>query len=258
MITRINLLNKRPSIGWFLVLNDKRSAIAVLVLVLSFTAAAQDQNTQSQLTLSRLKTLTSVGLYNSVDQIAPDSKVVGSPYLNDDWRSTNIILNGNENINNYLVKYNIHSDMLEIKVNDEVRGLEGNKVKSFSFVLADQSYRTFLRASNFESVEELSGFVEVLEEGKIALLKKLSVTIIRPDYSVQLNVGSRDTRIVQKETFYYSDEKSIWEVPTSKKKLLKLFEDQKDRVSEFIETNNINLKNEDELRSVFSFYNNLD
>jgi hypothetical protein len=255
MIIRINFLKKRPSVGWSLFLSNKISGIAVLVLMLSFTVSAQDKNTQSQLSLSRLKTLKSVGLYNSVDQIAPESKVIGSPYLNEDWQNANITLNSNENINTYPVKYNIYSDMLEIKVANEVKGLDGNNVKSFSFVLADQFYRTFLRSSSFKN-GELSGFVEVLVGGKMKLLKKVFVTVLPPDYSVQLNVGSRDTRIIKREIFYYSDEESIQEIPTSRKKILKLFEDDKERISKFLEANDVDLKTEDGLRSIFNFYNN--
>ncbi len=217
---------------------------------------AQNQITQSQLSLTRLQTRTSMGLYNSIDQVSPDAHVVGTPYVDDNWQNAVIVLREGDRFSNVPIRYDIYSDILEIKVGDQVKGLEGSKAGGFS-VVSNGSERRFMRASRFKADEPLAGFLEVLDSGKIELLKHYAVTVVKPDYSPQMNVGSRDYKVLHKHTFYYTTEGVTHEVPKQRKKLLAIFSDHQTEVSDFVRNEHIDLDEEAGLKRVFNFYNQL-
>lgn len=217
---------------------------------------AQNQITQSQLSLTRLQTRTSMGLYNSIDQVSPDAHVVGTPYVDDNWQNAAIFLQDGDRFTKIPIRYDIYSDILEIKVGDQVKGLEGSKASGFS-VVSNGSERRFMRASRFKADEPIAGFLEVLDSGKVQLLKHYAVTVVKPDYSPQMNVGSRDYKVLHKHTFYYNTEGVIREVPKQKKKLLAIFSDHQSEVSDFIRNERIDLNDESGLKRVFEFYSQL-
>lgn len=218
---------------------------------------AQNHITQSQLSLTRLQTRTSMGLYNSIDQISPDAHIVGTPYLDETWQTSVIFLQeGGAPFKNIPVRYDIYSDILEIKVGDQVKGLEGNKASRFSQV-SNGKERTFLHASQLKTTNAVRGFMEVLDSGKVQLLKHYSVTVIKPDYSPQMNVGSRDYKVLHQHTFYYNMGGIVSEVPAKRKKLLEIFHDRQSDVADFISREHIDLKEEAGLQKVFRFYNTL-
>lgn len=217
---------------------------------------AQNQITQSQLSLTRLQTRTSMGLYNSIDQVSPDAHVVGTPYVDDSWQNAVIFLREGDRFSNVPIRYDIYSDILEIKVGDQVKGLEGSKASGYSIV-SNGSERRFMRASRFKADEPLAGFLEVLDSGKVQLLKHYAVTVVKPDYSPQMNVGSRDYKVLHKHTFYYTTEGVTHEVPKQSKKLLAIFSDHQTEVSDFVRNEQIDLNEEAGLQRVFEFYNKL-
>lgn len=235
----------------------------ILVLLLtgltgfSQIVLAQNQITQSQLSLTRLQTRTSMGLYNSIDQVSPDAHIVGTPYVDERWQNASIFLQeGGAPFTNIPIRYDIYSDMLEIKVGEQVKGLEGGKVKCFSLTW-DGRERTFVRASGFKTAAPLSGFMEVLDSGKIQLLKHYRVSVAKPDYSPQMNVGSRDYRVLHEHTLYYVMAGVATEVPKQKRKFLSVFGDHQPEVSAFIRQEHIDLKDETGVQKVFRFCNTL-
>lgn len=219
--------------------------------------AAQNQITQSQLSLTRLQTRTSMGLYNSIDQISPDATVVGTPYVDDNWQNAVVLLLDGDRFTNIPVRYDIYSDIIEIKVGDQVKGLEGSKTSSFSLA-SNGNERKFIRASRFKTATPVSGFMEVLDSGKMQLLKHYTVTIVKPDYSPQMNVGSRDYRVLHQYALYYVMGGIVNEVPKQRKKFLSIFGDRQKEISVFIRQEHIDLKDETGIQKVFKLYNSLE
>src|SRR5688500_2490815 len=62
---------------------NKRWRILATLLMAPIISFSQTENTQSQNTIQRLKSL---GDQSSIDQIAPGSKVVGDTYLYNEWK----------------------------------------------------------------------------------------------------------------------------------------------------------------------------
>jgi hypothetical protein len=229
------------------------------VLLIGFTgffpyAYAQPENTQSQLTLRRLNTL---GTQSSIDQIAPDSKVVGTPYLHDDWNTGTIVISDGQQLENYPLRFDIRLNLFEIKTDPDIKGLPGKKVKEFS-LLNKISTEFYVNAGSYTlDGIPVTGFLEVIASGKLTVMKKTELVIRKPDYSVQFNVGSRDTEILKKSTLYYTVGKSLHELPKSNKKMLELFGEHSGQMREFMKVNNLGIKNEADLKAIAVHFNQL-
>jgi hypothetical protein len=188
-------------------------------------------------------------------------RVIGNSYWYPEWRKASLMLfEGDRLIEGYSIRYNIDSDELEIKTKSTVKVLEGRKVKSFIWI--DSISKTpsyFINAQGYkdEQGSTFSGFFQVLSDGVIPLLKRLEIIYKKADYKVQFDVGRTDARILKKETYFYVMEKTLYEVPRSKKKLTSIFKDASNEIEKFIKINSIDVTEENHLVAIFNHYNHL-
>jgi hypothetical protein len=137
--------------------------------------------------------------------------------------------------------------------------LAGSKVRSFVWV--DSASRTaayFLNGKAFRNEDDvpLTGFVQVLAEGSLPLIKKTYLDIKKADYNIALNVGSPDDKILKKSKFYVLKQDRLVEIPSSRKKFLDLFNEDAN-LEEFIKNNNLTTSKEEHLKRIFEHYNSV-
>ncbi len=188
----------------------------------------------------------------------PPGKVIGETYLDTSWRRSVVLLyENNALLEGYFIRYDIKADELDIKTSDKIKVLEGKKVKSFSWLdsmAGDPKY--FVNAKDFKTNGvPLSGFFEVLVDGQMPLFKKTSISIKKADYNVQLSIGNRDDKILKKRSFYLANETQVVELPGSKKRFLSLFKDRARRIEEYIDSNSLSIKREEDLIEIFKQLN---
>ena len=186
-------------------------------------------------------------------------EVRGNTYLASGWRRTTFLLYDIEKmVEGYPSRYEIASDQFEIRVAGTVKVLSGKKVKSFVWVdsLTDTPHY-FINGGDLRNDDgvPLPGFFEVLSEGTMSLLARTEAVVLKPNYHQALNMGTRDTRILKKQKFFYSRDGVIRELPSSRKKLLPLFGDHSPAVAGFIRVNTLSLDNADHLKAIFEFHN---
>jgi len=188
----------------------------------------------------------------------PPPDLVGNPFLNDTYNTTNLLLYNNEVITNIPCKLNLLQDELYLLTKQGLRVIEGNKIKSFaSQDSLTKVNHTFINAQEFKSSNNapLRGFFEILYDAPFALLKRNEAYIIESNYNVALNVGSRDNKIKKTYKYYYLMDGVTTEIP--KKSITKIFSDKKTEVDNYIKLNNLNLKDERHLILVFEYFNQL-
>lgn len=186
-------------------------------------------------------------------------RVVGSTYLNDQWKRTSIMLYDTEKlIEGLQTKYEIDLDQLEIRTAGGVKVLSGRRIKSFVWVDSlSKIPHYFVNARDYKSEQgaPMTGFYEVLAEGPLTLLVKTSIVVRDPTYDHRLDMGQRDTRILKRTSFFYLDNNVVRELPSSRKKLLPVFGDHAAEADKFIKLNNLSLTQPGHLRALFEHYN---
>ena len=187
----------------------------------------------------------------------PPGEVIGNTYLDLKWNKSRIMFYENEKIIEGLpVKYNIKEELLEIKTKYGVKVLEAARVKSFMWadsLLTLEHY--FINGKEYkQNGSPLSGFLEVLSEGSIPLLKRTAIIQKDPNYIAALDVGSTDTKLIKKETFYFAKGTDLKKIGT-KKSLLQAFGEHSTAVEQYIKENKLDLDRQNDLAKIFEFYN---
>ena len=198
------------------------------------------------------------GMLAGIPQAAPG--VVGDSFLKNYFSDAAFLLFDKEQVvSGYQTKYDIQRDDFYLLQNRVVRVLEGSKVRNFvvidSLSKARQQYING-RLLKDETGSPLSGFFEVLSDGKMALLRKTEIEVKAPDFHPALNVGSKDHRVVKHQLMFYAREGVVGKVPQGKK-ILSLFPDQEEKMASFIKVNKLDFKSESHLKGLFEYYQSL-
>jgi LAO/AO transport system kinase len=197
-------------------------------------------------------------LFNGLPFARPNPNVVGDVYLDSQWALTSIeIDNVNKNLEWYWTRYDLQANELEVKVPGGVKVLSGSIFKKFSIKDTTGNERKFINAKSFKKDGvPLSGIAEIMVDGERPLLKIYHLEIQRPDYNPALNAGTRDTEVSKEVNRYYVIDGELVKIPSIKKFIASLGE-QSAKVNDFIKMNNLSLRAEKDLISIFRFYNSL-
>lgn len=238
--------------------------ISLVVCVMAISASAQTvvpPNIRASNTIEKLTDFRGLETGEMLFGIPlPEGKVIGDTYLDTNWKTGSIMLYDKDKlIERYPIRYDIYTNELDIKTGQQVKVIAGNKIKSFSWI--DSSYSEpvyFINARDFknEAGTQLSGFFQVLVDGPLPLLCKTDIVVRKADYNVQMNVGSKDDKILKKEKYYYLKDGTAVEVPAGKKKMLALFGEHAIAIEKYIKDNRSSSK-EDELLLAFDQYSKL-
>jgi len=226
--------------------------------VTSFAQWAIPTNMRAENTLDRLSDKGGLSRSDLLYGIpmAPGN-VVGDNFLDKKWNRATILLYQSETmIEGNPVKYDIKSDVIEIKTNAGIKILNGDKVKNMVWLdsLTSEPHY-FINASEFKKDGiESRGLLEVIVDGTLPLMKKTEIYIKQPTYNAAMDSGSKDTKIFQKEVFLYSSDKNLL-VIKNKKDVLAAAGDREEEVEAFIKTNKINTNKLPGLKKVFEFLN---
>lgn len=191
-------------------------------------------------------------------QVQP-GRILGDYYLDTKWNKGSLLIYGNEKvIDGYYIKYDIEGNALEVKVDELTKLISVNKIESVIWYDSlTQVPRAFVNAKEYtENGNQVTGLLEILEDGKIPLAKKTTIWIKRPDYVVAFDVGSQDTKIYKRETIYFLQEKELKEVK-KKKDLLAAFGEKSNEMEKYIKVNKLNIREERGLRMAIRHYNSM-
>jgi hypothetical protein len=188
---------------------------------------------------------------------AERSDVLGDPYIDAHWGKSSVLLYDSSVLKGYLTRYDIRLDEIEFKLSEGVRTLKGNKVRSVLWIDSlKQTTRLISNGKEFSSDEKLrKGFYEVLVNGKIVLLKRVLVEILRPDYNIALDVGSRDFRIIKKQKLFFSVNGEIFDL--KRKNLLTTLKAESIDVTSYLDKQQVGWNEQYSLEKLFEHINSI-
>lgn len=187
----------------------------------------------------------------------PVREAVGSTYVEDSWLIGKIDLANGQVINGYPMRYDILTDQVEVRIDGELRGVQGKNVKSLTlFYEQTQSKDIFVNGRYCkETVNESPGFYKVISNGEWSLLEKLEVDYEEPNYNPVLGVGNQEGRYVRKNKLYITNGKTIIPVVQKKGKFLESLGEQSSKVSAFMKKENLSLNHEGDVKLIVEFLN---
>lgn len=187
--------------------------------------------------------------------------IIGDEFMNENWDKSSVSLkDSGKKIQGFRCRYNLVSDELYFQTNTgEVRALKGSKIKSFTLTNGNTGIDSeFINAGKFlEDGVPLDGFLEVLIDGPSALYKRTEINVIKPTYRQELDMGSRDTKLVKRSAYYRVDGVNLVKLNVkNKKKFVRAFGDQQSKVASYMDaSSSFNPGNEFQLIELFRFLN---
>ena len=193
-------------------------------------------------------------LYNDVG--SPDasksnlrtySDIKGSPYINEEFVKGTIIKDSTS-YRGIPLRYNAYEDRMEFKPKSGVELYFETPENYKQFVIADKKY---------VYLAKLQEYFELLEEGKVSLLKKESKTL-KESQPAQPFKDPKPAVFRTKSPVYYISLNDGRLVKIKKDKdLLNVISTDKKELQSFIEDNKLKVKHEKDLQEIISYYNQL-
>lgn len=184
-----------------------------------------------------------------------ERKVEGSTYWRKAWLPGTVLLVSGATVKDALLKYDLVSERLDVKVGTEIRVIPGNQIKEFVLIGADGPHR-FVRAETALGLTgTYAGFFEWLYAGTYDLMTKERIEVLPPNYVPALDAGSYHDKIVADTRYYLSDGDRLIELPKGKRKLRKRLERLSPGMRAYIKANNLNPKHLDDLLQIVAELN---
>ena len=185
----------------------------------------------------------------------PDVK--GSPYLNDAWQNGSILIEKVHKIEIKKIKFNCFQNQLEYEEDGKVY----TPLKRYTeFIINDldennNSKKRIFR-NEFISDQEFKTYFEVLFDGETKLLQKYAVRIEEYAEPLSLNKIKRFNKIPQLY-IYKSKNQSLIKIKKDKKTILNAFDNKSEQIAKYISSNDLIMKNEEDIVKICAYYDTL-
>ena len=189
---------------------------------------------------------------------APNSveSIEGSPYNPENYISGKIFINGEKSQERVFLRYNMLNDEIEIK-NSAYDTSDTKAVVKDPEIYAQVGNTTYIFAP-FRGSNEKGGYFAFLKSGTSYDLYKKSKVKFIPFKTTTAYSGSTPARFERSNEYYMvSKEGNFFKIPTSKKKLLKVMDEHKEELGDYIDLNKLTFDTEKDIIGVFNYYNSL-
>lgn len=225
---------------------NKYTALFIFSL---FTIIAEAQPSGMELNFQRVR---------SGDRFVSDGNTTGTPYYHDQYVTGSIYLNDELAASNMYLKYNAYRDIF-LAVTDpstpDEQAQVVSKAKGMKIMVDNEEFITLPSVNNRF---EMQNYQVIVRGKKVTLLKKISKLFIE---------GSRATTSLTRDVpSTYSDRSDFYmlspsgdftEVPSSSRKILALFPEDRKALATAVKKYRLNLKKEIDLIRFIGYYNRL-
>jgi len=192
-----------------------------------------------------------------LDGLNKGYKIEGSPYLLKEFCSANIVSTRGKNYNNIPANINLETSELIFQTPDNQMMAVNIPVSRVVFHNCETSEkRVFL--SGFSPVDRFTerSFYQLLDSGNVLLLKSFQSNFSESRGYTE----SIPTRVYEQTTAYYVflPAQGLIKVPRSITDVPGIFEkEKKDKLNNYIRTNQLKSRNETDLTKLLAYYNSL-
>lgn len=173
----------------------------------------------------------------------------GSPYLYDDWVKGEVRLANGVEYKDIFLMYDQVIDQLSFTYKKDKPQAFVDPVASF--IIGDRAFRRDVMSQNKPLAEE---FFEVLVDGEVKLLKRTNKKVLE---EIALAVATKQKNIYTTTSYYLVVADKMVKV-NNKKSVTKALGKHQNTVEKYIKEKDLNLKEEQDLVDLMTYYNTLD
>lgn len=190
-------------------------------------------------------------------EISGYTNVEGSAFLSDQWAKGMVKIADGRTFKDVLLKYDEVKDELYFKDKKGDTLIFVDPVREFKveYASGDELHEKLFRNGykNIPNSTENS-FFEVLSEGTAQLLKRTTKSIVE---SKEYNSTTVVKRFDENIKYYIIVSEKVFPIKRDKKSILAVLTNKQPQLESYMRTNNINLKNDEDLVKLMAYYNSL-
>jgi len=189
--------------------------------------------------------------------------VRGHPYFLEEWTPGNVLLENEREYRNVKLKYNVYQDQLIGLQHDKFAiMLPKDQVRAFTMLKQDSSQTAnFVKARHLEvdlSKVPPEQYVQVLYEGKLKLYAVNRKLLDEADYRGAYNTGRRYDLFGELDAvFYLSGPWGTSKLKRRNKKVLKAFKMHTKILKDYVELEELDLRQREDLIQLLQYYESL-
>jgi len=226
------------------------------ILIFPFSVSAQPQDVLEVETLTEMTKNIDDTATNLIDISSPlvlARKSISGIYLNSDW-SPAVVYTKNKEFLNCLAKFNIYKNRMEIKLGDEFRAINKNKISGV--ILEGAPFIAI--ASGEEEDSSVMGFYEVLADGPICLLRKYKLSLHnKGGTALHPTLGTEQEYKSSHELYYCKEGEKAFKLKKGKKNILKVLSSNEEALKAYADEAGLGFRKDKDLAAMFNWYNGL-
>jgi len=220
----------------------------ILIFSISFLSAQNDNFSNNQSSTSTgISSPFNNSFGGSTYYTNPKEFVMGSIYLYDDWENTGIVYTRtNQKFVLQNLNLNIQRNAFQVKISkDSLFTYNFNNIEKF--VVNNIIYK------NFYSEDGKRIYEIIYESDDFTILKGFHIEFVTGSANPMVN--RPNARYIRKKTYYLRKDKNIKPYKLSKKKIVKLIDDQERiaKLEQFMEENKLSYKKSEDLKKGLEF-----
>lgn len=181
---------------------------------------------------------------------------MGSIYANKEFQIGSVYNNGIVMASNVALRYNVQAEEIELKANTSAT--VANVIKTSQNISVRILNDDFVYLVSPDKNQKAGYFMVIAKGGKLNVYKKIIKEFVEGKGSANSYSRAVPDTFKEKEQLYIvSATGSLTKIPKGKTKREKLFVSQQNRMSSYIETNNLNLRREKDFNQALDYFNAL-
>ncbi|MFM7430813.1 MAG: hypothetical protein ACKO1F_13045 [Flammeovirgaceae bacterium] len=181
----------------------------------------------------------------------------GSPFFNPEWTVGDLLLSNGTRYVGVFVKINLYSDRIHYQSRETKAESVAGEGIVHEIELKDPTKLDPIRfRCQYPSIDkhDTKTFYQVLTDGKVQLLKQIKKIFIEEK---AFNSATVTRRFDTDKSYYYFKDGKMVRLKRTKQSVLEALADQKGAVEEFMSSNKLSIRSDQDLVKIFSFYNSL-
>ncbi|UZR96993.1 hypothetical protein [Chondrinema litorale] len=192
----------------------------------------------------------------------------GSPYYSEtnEWQNGLIYFDDAEAPEHTLLRYNLMSDLVEVKMAQDSFFLDNSKIHKFKIIDENGEYSLYFQNGFTSSDNNIkkNNYFEILYTGKSKLVVdyqseiKVADTSFGATRAMASSGATPRDKIVHKKVYYlYKPDGILYKLPLKKKNFLEEMGAKQDEISSYLKENKYKISNPEDLVEVISYYDTL-
>ncbi|REL24678.1 hypothetical protein DYD21_17640 [Rhodohalobacter sp. SW132] len=179
----------------------------------------------------------------------------GSPYLFNEFLSGSLTFMNGKTVSDVPLRFNIHEENVQFQNNGNIFVLDAEVINKIEITGQNETI-TLQKGFDARRLSE-NNFVEILADGDAKFMVKYSATLrqANANYGASANTNEFSTT----ETYYvkFGNEDTERLRRLNERRVLRVFPDHSDEIEQFVNNNNLQLDNADDVAALFKYYNSL-